>query len=145
MKNLNQYINEALSKVDIDKVKDFLIKKYKVSTWEECVDKQKFGDCEKICKMIWKEFPNMFDDAYDIYIDYTDIAMKKLNDGLDDFGNHYILQKGSKIYDFARGANCYNGVYLLTQSEDMKDKYNVVFTKEEEKCINNKIKRVLIY
>lgn len=145
MNNLSNYINEALSKVDIERVKDFLIKKYHVSTWEECVDAQKFGDCRKICTMIWKKFPGMFDDAYDIYIDYTPIAMKKLNDNCEDFGNHYVLQKGSKIYDFARGANCYNGIYLLTQYEDMHDKYDVIFTKAEEKCINNKIKRLLVY
>lgn len=145
MQKINIYIKEALSKVDIEKVKDFLIKKYHVSTWEECIDKQKFGDCRKICTMIWKEFPDMFDNAYDIDIDYTPIAMKKLNDNGEDFGNHYVLQKGSKIYDFARGANCYNGIYLLTQYEDMHDKYDVVFTKTEEKCIKNKIKRTLVY
>ena len=144
MQKINIYIKEALSKVDIEKVKDFLIKKYHVSTWEECIDKQKFGDCRKICTMIWKEFPDMFDNAYDIDIDYSDIANKKTNDGIT-FGNHYVLQKGSKIYDFARGANCYNGVYLLTQYEDMHDKYDVIFTKAEEKYIHNKIQRILVY
>ena len=144
MINITTYIKESLNQLDIDAVKKFLIKKYKVSTWEECVDAQKFGDCRKICTMIWKKFPGMFDDAYDIYIDYSDIANKKKNDGIT-FGNHYVLQKGSKIYDFARGANCYNGVYLLTQYEDMHDKYDVVFTKAEEKCINNKILRLLVY
>lgn len=141
MITLKSYINESLSKVDIEKVKDFLIKKYDVSTWKECVDKQEFGTCQDICKWIWNKFPGMFDNVYDIYIDYTPLAMKKLNDNEEDFGNHYILQKGNKMYDFARGANCYNGIYLLTHDEDMKDKYDVVFTNEEEKCINNKIRR----
>lgn len=144
MKSINNYINESLNKIDIDAIKNFLIKKYKVSTWEECIDSQKFGDCRKIVKSILMKFNNLFDTALDIYIDYSPIAQKLINDDEDMFGNHYVLVKGNKIYDFARGANCIDGIYVLTQKEDNSDKYNIIFTKEEEKLITNKYKRNLI-
>lgn len=147
MKKINLYIQESLNKVDVDKIKDFLIKKYKVSTWEECIDAQKFGTCDSIVKSIIKAFPNTFDTALDIYINFSDIAIKKLNslgDNDDMFGNHYVLKRGTKIYDFARGANCIKGIYTLTQKEDNSDKYDIILTKEEQKLIKEIYKRKFI-
>ena len=130
------------SKVDIDNIKDFLIKYYKASSWKECVDSQKYGTCDNIVRTIFKEFPNTFN-ILDIYIDFSNIAIKKINDGDEMYGNHYVLQHGKKIYDFARGANCINGIYVLTQKEDNSDKYDIIFTKEEEQLIKEKYKRNL--
>ena len=135
-------INESLTQLDIDTVKNYLIKKYKVSTWKECVDAQKFGDCEKIVGEIWHKFYYMFDCPVDIDLKYSSIAQKLNNDGID-CGNHYVLKKDDKYYDFARGANCWNGVYLLTQKEDSSDKYDVVLTPEEVNCIKNKYIRLI--
>lgn len=145
MKMLNTYIKESLNQVDIDKVKNFLIKKYKVSTWEECVDKQKFGDCRKVCTMIIKEFPDMFDHMFDCNVNYSSIAIKKLNDIGDTeemWGNHYVLSKNKIIYDFGKGTNTISGIYLLTQDNDMKDKYTIKLSKKEQECIKDKIKRI---
>lgn len=145
MKSLNKYLSEStLDELDIDAIKQYLIKLYKVSTWEECVDKQKFGDCEKLCRKIFKKFPNTFDYLYDLDLNYSKIAMKKLRATGDyeaDFGNHYVLVRNSHMYDFGKGTNTYNGVYLLTQREDMKDKYNIHLSKEEQECIQSKILR----
>lgn len=140
MKKINLYIQESLNKVDIDKIKDFLIKKYKVSTWEECIDKQEFGTCEKIVKVIWENFYKMFDCAVDIDINYSEQAQELINDNKEMNGNHYVLKKDGKYYDFARGANCINGIYVLTQNWN-KDKYNIILTKEEENLIVNKYRR----
>jgi len=145
VKKLNQYIKESLSQVDIDKVKKFLINKYHVSTWEECVDKQKYGDCDKIVKSIWNNFYYMFDTPVDIKIIFSDIAKKLIDDDDEMNGNHYVLKKDNKYYDFARGANCINGIYVLTQKEDNSDKYDIIFTKEEEDLIVDKYKRLLSY
>jgi len=145
MKTLNNYIKESLDELDINLIKDFLIKYYKVSTWEECVDKQKFGDCDKLCRKIFKKFPNTFDYLYDLNLKYSKIAMEKLRalgDTGEDFGNHYVLVRNNHIYDFGKGTNTINGIYLLTQREDMKDKYNIHLSKEEQNCIESKIRRV---
>lgn len=139
-------IKESLEEIDIDKIKDFLIKKYKVSTWEECIDVQEFGDCNKICKLIVKKFPNTFDSLYDCSVDYSKIAIEKLNDLGDDgemYGNHYLLSRKRTLYDFAKGTNTISGIYLLTQYDDMKDKYKIKLSSNEKKCIKEKIKRYL--
>lgn len=141
MKNLNNYIKESLEQSNIDKVKNFLIKKYKVSTWEECVDKQKLGECNKIVKWIWENFYEFFDCPVEIIVEYSEQAQELINDNEEMNGNHYVLKKDGKYYDFARGANCINGIYTLTQNNN-KDKYDIVLTKEEEKLIIDKYKRL---
>lgn len=144
MKNIVAYILESyIIPVDIKAVQDFLISHYKVKTWEECIDKQKYGDCKKICDLITKKFPNMFDNLYDCNIDFSPIAIKKINDNDDMFGNHYVLSNNRKLYDFAKGANSINGVYVLTQFEDMHDKYDVRLTSKEQKLIKSKISRYI--
>lgn len=139
MKNINTYITESLNKVDIDKVKSFLMKRYHVSTWEECIDAQKFGQCTKIVKAIWEKFYKVFDCPVELKLDFSKQAQELINDGDEMCGNHYVLKKDDKYYDFARGANCINGIYTLTQNNN-KDKYDIILTKEEEKCITYKWK-----
>lgn len=146
MKDLSTYIKESLSDVDIEQIKNFLIKRYKVSSWEECVNKQKFGDCRNVCAMIVKKFPDVFDCMYDCNVDYSKIAVKKLNDIGDNgemFGNHYVLSKGGILYDFGKGTNTISNVYLLTQYDDMKDKYTIKLSKKEQECIKDKVKRAI--
>ena len=81
MKSISTYITESnLGPLDIDAVKNFVMKMYKASTWKEAVDKQKFGDCEKLCRKIFKQFPDMFEYLYDLDLNYSKLAVKKLND-----------------------------------------------------------------
>jgi hypothetical protein len=147
MKDLLQYIIESkLVDLDIDAIKEFLTKRLRCRTWEECVDKQKFGDCDRLCRMIAQRFPNTFDGMYDMQIEYSDIAVKKLKEIGDDgpmFGNHYVLTRKGNIYDFAKGANSISGIYLMTAQNDMKDKYTIKYSKDEYKCITYKIRRFL--
>lgn len=135
----NNLIKESLSDSDIDKVKKFLINRYHVSTWEECIDAQKFGQCTKLVKSIWEKFYTMFDCPVEIKVDFSKQAQELINDDDEMCGNHYVLKKDGKYYDFARGANCINGIYTLTQNNN-KDKYDIILTKEEEDCINYKWK-----
>ena len=146
MKKLSIYVKESLSDINIEQIKNFLIKRYKVSSWEECINKQKFGDCRSVCSMIVKEFPNVFDCMYDCNVNYSKIAVKKLNDIGDNdemFGNHYVLSKGGILYDFGKGTNTISDVYLLTQYDDMKDKYTIKLSKKEQECIKDKVKRAI--
>ena len=146
MKNLSEYIFEStLSEVCIDAIKEFVMKQYKASTWEECIDKQKFGDCDKLCRKICKAFPKMFNYMYDLDINYSPIAVKKLNDIGDNgemYGNHYVLVHDGTLYDFGKGTNSINGIYLMTQDNDMKDKYTIKLSSREQYFIKSKIKRL---
>lgn len=145
MENLSNFINESkLSENNINRVKKFLIDYYKVNTWEECVDKQKYGDCKKICTLIKRQFPLLFNKyALDIHFDFSEIAKKLINDDGDMYGNHFVLTKGQIMYDFARGANCINGIYVLTQKEDNSDKYDVILTDKEKELIIVSVNNIL--
>lgn len=143
MTSLNHYIKHSISKRNIELVKQFLINYYHVNTWEECIDKQKYGHCEKICRLIKKEFPKLFDKMItNLYIEFSDIAKDKIHDGGEMNGNHYVLTKKDEMYDFARGCNCINGIYTMTQKEDNSDKYNIFFTEEEKQLIYEEIQHI---
>lgn len=143
MKQLSGYIKTKISNKNINLVKDFLIKYFNVNSWEEYVDSLENGDCRKVCDLIRKKFPNLFDKMLDnIFIDYSEIAQRKIHDNGEMYGNHYVLTKGGQIYDFARGANCINGIYVLTQREDNLDKYDILFTDYEKNLIYNEIKHL---
>ena len=133
-----------LEPIDIEEIKNFLIKEYKVSNWKECIDKQKFGDCNIVCRKIFDNFPNVFNHILDLNVEYSEIAKKKLNDLGDNgemYGNHYVLVRNKTLYDFGKGTNTINNIYLLTQYEDMRDKYRIKLSNKEITCINDKIKR----
>ena len=71
-----------------------------------------------------------------ICFDFSDIAKHLIDDNKPMNGNHYILIKGNKWYDFARGANCINGIYVLTQYKNNSYKYNIIFTNSEKDLVN---------
>ncbi len=128
-------------------IKEFLIKHFNANSWENYVDIQQFGDCAMLCELINKNFPNVFDCIYNCDVDYSPIAIKKLNDIGDFgemFGNHYILSRKGVLYDFGKGTNSINGIYTLTQKDDMSDKYKVNLSKGEKNQIIDKIRLPLI-
>ena len=147
MKHIKEYILESqLIDLDVEAVKNYLCQTSNSKDWNECVDKQKFGDCDKVCRKIAKKFPKMFDGMYDCSVDYSQIAIKKLKDNGDNgemFGNHYILSRNGTLYDFAKGCNTIDGIYLLTQKDDMSDKYKVTLSKGEKEQIKDKIRRYI--
>lgn len=134
----------SLSNKQIEKVKKYLMSYYKTNTWEECIDKQKYGDCRKICKLIVNEFPKLFNKyALDIYFDFSECAQNLLSDDDAMRGNHYVLVKDGIYYDFARGANCIKNIYVMTQNNKNSDKYDIILTDKEKKLINIIVKREL--
>ena len=142
-KSIKSYIicESQLTKNKIKEVKEFLMNYYHTNTWEDCINAQTYGDCQKMCKKIIQKFPNYFDKmALNIYFDFSDIAQKLIHDDKPMNGNHYLLTKGGKIYDFTRGCNCINGIYTLTQKEDNSDKYDIIFTETEKELINTIVK-----
>lgn len=129
-----------LSDKNINLIKEFLIKYYKVNTWEECINNMNYGDCRKICKLIIKQFPEMFDKyLINVAFDYSPQAIELINDDGQMYGNHYLLMKGNYYYDFSRGCNCVNGIYVLTQNNNL-DKYDIEFSEGENDLIVMEVK-----
>ena len=111
-----------------------MLNRYNASTWNDFIDNQKMGGCKEIVKLIWTNFSEMFDYPVEIFINYSDQAKNLIDDNKEMRGNHFVLLNGTTYYDFARGSNCINGIYVLTQ-KDNEDKYDIIFTPEEEKYI----------
>ena len=133
MRKLSESFNKT-PVVDVEKIKTFLLNRYNASTWNDFIDNQKMGGCKEIVKLIWTNFSEMFDCPVEIFINYSDQAKNLIDDNKEMRGNHFVLLNGTTYYDFARGSNCINGIYVLTQKNN-EDKYDIIFTPEEEKCI----------
>lgn len=159
MKTLKQYIDEHFDSydinakcvnsnrnpkpskpVDIDKVKKFLMTRYKASSWEEFTDNLKFGQCKKIAKAVYSKFNDMFDAVLELEVTYNKDACLECKKLGDDFfneepesnwvGNHFVVYRDNMIYDFSKGANSILGIYLLDKPNS-KSKYNIEFSEEE--------------
>ena len=136
MRKLSESFNKT-SVIDVEKIKTFLLNRYNASTWNDFVDNQKMGDCKEIVKLIWTNFSEMFNRPEEIFINYSDQAKNLIDDNKEMRGNHFVLLNGTTYYDFARGSNCINGIYVFTQKNNY-DKYNINYTTEEKKCIYSK-------
>lgn len=140
-KCVNSNQNTKPSKpVDIDKVKKFLMTRYNASTWEEFTDNLKFGQCKKIAKAVYCKFKDMFDGVLELEVTYNKYACLELKRTGDEgfntepesnwVGNHFVVYRDNIIYDFSKGANSINGIYLLDKPNS-KSKYNIEFSEEE--------------
>lgn len=110
---------------NIEQVKEELIKLFKFNSWNEFIDFQKAGQCDYIAKLVCKLFPKF--KMVSVYVDISPEAKKKMSPGYT-FAIHYLNKLNGKYYDFAKGSNCYEGVYIL---DGLGDKYDVNVTPEE--------------
>ena len=124
-------------KVDVNKVKRFLIEYFEVNTWEECVKMQinNHYDEKTILKAIVEKFPGMFDKMINMSFEYSKIAIEKLNESDDAWSGQYLLAKNKTWYNFLKGLMVVDDVYIMTQFEDSHDVYDVKFSPEEKELV----------
>jgi len=140
MKKFDQLYNQIISearislsslkpitrgKPDIEQVKEELVKLFKFNSWNEFIDFQKAGQCDYIAKAVCRLFPKF--KMVSVYVDISPEARKKMGPGYT-FAIHYLNKLNNVYYDFAKGSNCYDGVYIL---DGLGDKYDVNVTLEE--------------
>lgn len=116
---------------NIEKVKEELLKLFKINTWDEFINIQKSGQCDFISKAVCRLFPKF--KMVSVYVNISDEAKKKMGPGFT-FATHFLNKLGNKYYDFGKGTNCYDNVYIL---EGLGDKYDVNITEAEEKQFSN--------
>lgn len=116
----------------LDEVKAALLKLYKFSTWEEFIDMQQTGQCDKIAKTVCKLFPKV--KMVSAYINFSEVAKIKINDSGEYNAVHYFNKIGKDFVDFGKGTNRYNEVYILTGIDDL---YDVNFSNEAIKNIKD--------
>ena len=117
---------------DIEEVKAELLKLFKCNSWEEFIDIQSPGQCDFISKAVCRLFPKF--KMVSVFVKISQEA-KKVDPGLT-HATHFLNKLNSKYYDFGKGSNCYDGVYVL---EGLGNKYDVNVTEEESFQFYNEI------
>lgn len=114
----------------LDEVKAALLKLYRFSSWDEFINMQQVGQCDKIAKTVCKLFPKI--KMVSAIINFSEIAKLKINDNDDYNAVHYFNKIGKEYLDFGKGTNRYNNVYIL---EGIDNLYDVTFSEEAIKNI----------
>jgi len=112
---------------DIEDVKKELLKLFKISSWNEFIDLQKAGQCDFISKVVCRLFPKF--KMVSVYVNISEEAKKKTTFEYT-YATHFLNKLGKKYYDFGKGTNCYDGVYIL---DGVGNKYDVNVSDEESK------------
>ena len=110
---------------NIEDVKNELLKLFKISSWNEFIDLQRPGQCDFISKAVCRLFPKF--KMISVYTNFSKEAMKKMEPGYT-YSTHFLNKLGKTYYNFGKGSNCYEGVYVL---EGLGDKYDVNVTDKE--------------
>ena len=118
---------------NIEQVKEELLKLFKFNSWNEFIDFQKAGQCDYIAKLVCRLFPKF--KMVSVYVDISPEARKKMSPEYT-FAIHYLNKLNGKYYDFAKGTNCYEDVYIL---DGLGDKYDVNITPEESARFSKEI------
>lgn len=113
-----------------DEVKAALLKLYKFSSWNEFIDMQQAGQCDKIAKSVSKLFPKI--KMVSAIINFSEIAKLKINDNEEYNAVHYFNKIGKNYVDFGKGTNKYSNIYILDGIDDL---YDVTFSDEALKNI----------
>jgi hypothetical protein len=129
IRNLKPISNEVPAE---DEIKAALLKLYKFSSWNEFIDMQQTGQCDKIAKTVCKLFPKV--KMVSAYINFSDVAILELNDNEENNAIHYFNKIGKKFVDFGKGTNRYKGIYILKGIDDL---YDVNFSDDALKMIED--------
>lgn len=121
------------NKPDIETVKNELLKLFKFSSWNEFIDLQKTGQCDYISKVVCRLFPKF--KMVSVYVDFSKEAIKDLGDN-EPYATHFLNKLGNEYYDFGKGTNRYNGIYIL---KGLGNIYDVSLTADEQKQLRDEI------
>lgn len=121
-------------KPDIELVKNELLKLFKINSWKEFIDLQQTGQCVFISKAVCRLFPKF--KLVSVIVNFSAEANRKTNNPDETIASHFLNKLGNKYYDFGKGTNCYEGVYVL---DGLGDKYDVNITDKEAKEFSEEI------
>ena len=129
----------------MSKIKDIqsiLLKYFNKNSWQQYTNSLKFSKCDYIAYLVSKICNDSI--GVEIQQNYSKLAIQQLhknNDFNQMYGNHYLNEYNNQLYDFGKGANCINGIYLLKYNNF--DKYTITLTDNEKSLITKKYYRQL--
>ena len=118
----------------ITNIKNALLKYFQKETWEQYINSQRFGNCDRIAFIVSK-ICNKFK-IVQLDINYSKLAIQQLHKVKDYgqmYGNHFLNMYNNTLYDFGKGTNSIRGIYLLKFNQ--LDKYTVELSNEERSLI----------
>jgi hypothetical protein len=107
--------NNIVADTAISHIKHQLLSYFNKSTWEEYANSLEFGQCQKISKIVYFSCPSLVT-VYSVEEHFSKESIKQLNalgDNGEMTGVHYIVKINDKFYDFGKGANTINSIYLI--------------------------------
>lgn len=140
---MNKFIdayNNIVTETVLTHIKQQLLRYFNKTTWEEYVNSLEFGQCQKIAKIVYCCCPQLVK-IYSGAEQFTPTVIKQLNalgDNNEMTGTHYIVNINDRFYDFGKGANTINGIYLIGTN---KEKYDIEMTEDELNCFDELILR----
>jgi hypothetical protein len=140
---MNKFIdayNNILTETILTHIKQQLLRYFNKTTWEEYIDSLEFGQCQKIAKIVYCCCPQLVK-IYSGTEQFPQAVIEQLNalgDNNEMNGVHYIVNINDRFYDFGKGANTINNIYLIGTN---KEKYNIEMTEAELNCFDKLIFR----
>ena len=86
-----------------------------------------------ISKVVCRLFPKF--KMVSVYVDFSNEAIKELGDN-EPYATHFLNKLGNEYYDFGKGTNRYNEIYIL---KGLGNIYDVSLTADERKQLRDEI------
>lgn len=111
-----------------EQVKEFLLNTFKHNSWDSFIKVQPYGFCLELALLISTKFPQVKLICGDGGLSKKAAVKLKAKSIADKQFVHYFNKIGNTYYDFGKGTNTENGVYLLLGLGDVN---SVELTQEE--------------
>lgn len=128
-------INDALDSefeeedfVSAEQVKSFLCEVFGFGDWKSLVKSQVYGTCLETSRLIHMKFPQVKIVCGDGSVSKSAAKKLKATSVADKQFVHYFNKVGNTYFDFGKGTNTENGVYLL---DKLGDQFSVELTEKE--------------
>lgn len=126
--NLNDLKMITRSYPTVIQIKEALIKLSGASDWRAFINSQKVGDCSFIAKSVAKMFPKM--KMYSVIVNFSEQAISQMEPQTDPnmfTCTHFLNRCKDQYFDFGKGTNRYEGVYVLDGLDDM---YSCIYSSD---------------
>lgn len=132
--------NKIINNSCIEYIQNQLLLYFNKNSWEKYVDSLRFGQCQLIAKIVYNICPTKVE-IYEVEEHFCKNSIKQLQlIGDSDLmcGTHYIVKINNIFYDFAKGANTINNIYLVGTNQQ---KYTIDLSLNELNCFTKFIIR----
>lgn len=112
----------------VEHVKSFLCDIFGFKDWKTLIKSQVYGTCAETSRLIHRKFPEIKIICGEGSISKSAAKKLKATSIADKQFVHYFNKIGNTYYDFGKGTNTENGVYLL---DKLGDQFSVELTEKE--------------